>query len=142
MTCATVQLRLKSGLLMTNQIRKFWYSYDYVIYRAEYQELIFLLDFCTLLNIYSSLVEPYISYDLFAWGQALNIHLDKIVILRKRALRSMYFADYKSHSVPLFVNSVILPPCHMIFTISVLHPIYQIYLLAPNKFIPLPRGLQ
>ena len=29
MTCATVQLRLKSGLLMTNQIREFWYSYDY-----------------------------------------------------------------------------------------------------------------
>ena len=28
MTCATVQLRLKSGLLMTNQIREFWYSYD------------------------------------------------------------------------------------------------------------------
>ena len=26
---ATVQLRLKSGLLMTNQIREFWYSYDY-----------------------------------------------------------------------------------------------------------------
>ena len=29
MTCASVQLRLKSGLLMTNQIREFWYSYDY-----------------------------------------------------------------------------------------------------------------
>ena len=29
-TCATVQLRLKSGLLMTNQIREFCYSYDYV----------------------------------------------------------------------------------------------------------------
>ena len=28
MTCATVQLRLKSGLLMTNQIREFWYSCD------------------------------------------------------------------------------------------------------------------
>ena len=29
MTCATVQLRLKSGLLMTTQIREFRYSYDY-----------------------------------------------------------------------------------------------------------------
>jgi len=29
MTCATVQLRLKSGLLRTNQIREFWYSCDY-----------------------------------------------------------------------------------------------------------------
>ena len=29
MTRTTVQLRLKSGLLMTNQIREFWYSCDY-----------------------------------------------------------------------------------------------------------------
>ena len=28
MTRRTVQLRLKSGLLMTNQIQEFWYSYD------------------------------------------------------------------------------------------------------------------
>ena len=32
MTCATVQLRLKSGLLRTNQIREFWYSCDYQDY--------------------------------------------------------------------------------------------------------------
>ena len=32
LTCATVQLRLKSGLLMTNQMREFWYSYDYYYY--------------------------------------------------------------------------------------------------------------
>ena len=30
MTSATVQLMLKSGLLMTNQIREFCYSYDYL----------------------------------------------------------------------------------------------------------------
>ena len=68
-----------------------------------------LMPFCTLLNIYCSLVEPYLSYGLVAWGQALNTHLDKIVILQKCALPLMYFADYKSHSVPLFVKSRILP---------------------------------
>ena len=31
------------------------------------------------------------------------------VTLQKRALRLMYFVDYKSQSVPLFVNSGILP---------------------------------
>ena len=35
-TCATVQLRLKSGLLMTNQIQEFWYSYDYTINNIVY----------------------------------------------------------------------------------------------------------
>ena len=29
MTCTILQLRLKSGLLMTNHIQIFWYSYDY-----------------------------------------------------------------------------------------------------------------
>ena len=32
MMCGTVQLMLKSGLLMTNQIREFGYSYDYYYY--------------------------------------------------------------------------------------------------------------
>ena len=37
------------------------------------------------------MVESYISYGLGAFGQALNTHLDKmIVILQKRALRLMY----------------------------------------------------
>lgn len=35
--------------------------------------------------------------------------MDKIVILEKRALRLMYFADYKSRGVPLYVNCGILP---------------------------------
>ena len=68
-----------------------------------------LILFSALLNIYRSLIEPYISYGLVAWGQALNTHLNKIVTLQKRALRLMYFADYKSHSVSLFLNSGILP---------------------------------
>ena len=59
----------------------------------------------TLLNIYRSLVEPYISYGLVAWGQAANAHLNKIVILQKRVLRLMYFSDYTSHSAPLFACS-------------------------------------
>ena len=60
-------------------------------------------------SAYRSLIEPYISYGLVAWGQALNTHLNKIVTLQKRALPFMYFVDYKSHSVPLFLNSGILP---------------------------------
>ena len=66
----------------------------------------------------------------------------------------MYFVDYKSHSVPLFLNSGILPVKLLYFksVASLLHDvdnrhappiaISQIYLLARNKFIPIPRGLQ
>ena len=35
----------------------------------------------TLLSIYNSLISPYISYGLIAWGQASKSHLEKILIL-------------------------------------------------------------
>ena len=45
-------------------------------------------------------------------------YLNKILILQKRALLLMYFADSKAHSVPLFVHSRILPLtilyCHLV----------------------------
>ena len=63
----------------------------------------------TLLNIYRSLIEPYISHGLVAWGQAANAHLNKVVISQKRVLRLMYFSDCTSHSAPLFACSRILP---------------------------------
>ena len=79
----------------------------------------------TLLNIYRSLIEPYISYGLVAWGQATNAHLNKIVILQKRVLRLMYFSDYTSHSAPLFACSGILPIKMLYFKLvaSLLHDI-------------------
>lgn len=40
-----------------------------------------------LLNIYRSLIHPYISYGLLAWGQTSKANLDKFLILQKRALR-------------------------------------------------------
>ena len=45
-----------------------------------------LVPLSTLLNIYRSLTEHYISYGLIAWGQAANIHLHKVLILQKCAL--------------------------------------------------------
>ena len=45
----------------------------------------------TLLNIYQSLILPYLTYDLAAWGQAAKIHLQKTLVLQKRVLRLMYF---------------------------------------------------
>ena len=62
----------------------------------------------TLLKIYRSLIEPYISYGLIAWGKAANSSLNKILILQKRALRLMYFSDRRAHAIPLFVRSGVL----------------------------------
>ena len=101
------------GILIDNNLS--WkYHIDYISSKVSkgigiIARLRHLVPFATLLNIYRSLIEPYISYGLIAWGQAANTHLNKVLILQKRALRLMYFADSKSHSAPLFVNSRILP---------------------------------
>jgi len=49
-----------------------------------------LVPIASLLNIYWFLIEPYISYGLITWDQAANIHLNKVVILQKRALRLIF----------------------------------------------------
>ena len=49
----------------------------------------------TLLNIYQSLILPYLTYGLAAWSQATKTHLQKLPVLQKRVLRLMYFYFYK-----------------------------------------------
>ena len=54
----------------------------------------------TLLNIYQSLILPYLTYGLAAWGQAAKTHLQEVL---------MYFSEPRAHAVPLFISSKILP---------------------------------
>ena len=63
----------------------------------------------TLINIYRSLVAPYLSYGLLVWGQARKSYLDKLLKLQKRALRFIYFSDRNQHAIPLFSDAGILP---------------------------------
>ena len=63
----------------------------------------------TLLNIYQSLIVPYITYGLISWGNACKTFLDQILVLQKRALRLIYFAETNDHAIPLFVKAKILP---------------------------------
>ena len=63
----------------------------------------------TLLRIYQSLILPYISYVLAAWGLAGKSYLTKILVLQKRALRFIFFAERCEHAVPLFIHADILP---------------------------------
>ena len=63
----------------------------------------------TLLSIYRSLILPYLSYGLAAWGKAAKSHLQKILVLQKSALRLMYFSKPKVRAVPLFISTKIFP---------------------------------
>ena len=42
-------------------------------------------------------------------GQTSKANLNKIVILQKRALRLIYFANKREHELPLFIRANILP---------------------------------
>ena len=77
-----------------------------------------------LLSIYQ-LVFPYLTFGLSAWGQAAQLHLNKLLLLQKRAIRFMNFSKPRTHAVPLFISYKILPTNMLYFeTMSTL--IYDI----------------
>ena len=63
----------------------------------------------TLLSIYRSLILPYSSSGLAAWGQAAKSQIQKILVIQKIALCFMYFSKPRAHAVPLFISSKIPP---------------------------------
>ena len=63
----------------------------------------------TLITIYLSLISLHLTYGLLACGQACKSHLEKLLKLQKRALRFIYFSDFRQHAVPLFIEAAVLP---------------------------------
>ena len=47
-----------------------------------------------LLNIYRSLIQPYLSYGVAVWGQSARSSLENVLILQKRALRLITLQNY------------------------------------------------
>ena len=84
---------------------------------------------CTLLNIYSSLLFPYLSYGLAVWGQAAKTHLQKPLVLQKRVLRLMYFFEPRAHAVSLFITSNILP-INMLYVETISSLMYDVSCLS------------
>ena len=74
--------------------------------------------FSTLQHVYRSLIFPYLSYGLVAWGLAAQSHLEKILVLQKRAVRLMKFAQSRTHAIPYFISSNIMPISMLFFKLS------------------------
>ena len=78
------------------------------------------------MNIYQSLIVPYIAYGLISWGNECKTFLDQILVLQKRALRLIYFAETNDHAIPFVVKGKILPVqflyyesiCNLMFDIN------------------------
>ena len=81
--------------------------------------------FCTLRSIYQSLILPYLTYGLTAWGQATKDHLNKLLFLQKHALRLMKFLNLRTQVIPFFISSKI-SPIHLLYFEAVLHSMYEV----------------
>ena len=71
----------------------------------------------TLLNLYNTMVLPFISYCIHVWGKAANTHLDKIHILQKKIVRIISGVPPRTHSQPLFDK----------LKVMTIHQIYEYY---------------
>ena len=67
-----------------------------------------ILPYTSLKTLYATLIHPYLSYGILAWGNANAATLHKTNMLQKRAIRTIHNSWYKSHTDPLFKCSQIL----------------------------------
>ena len=56
----------------------------------------------TLLNLYNTMVLPFLSYCIHVWGKAANVYLDKIHRLQKKIIRIVSGVPSRTHTQPLF----------------------------------------
>ena len=67
-----------------------------------------ILPKASLRTLYFALIEPHLSYGILAWGNANKKTLHKTEMLKKRAIRTINNAKYRSHTDPLFRKSQVL----------------------------------
>ena len=61
-----------------------------------------VLPYTILVNIYQSMIMPYLSYCNIVWGSCASTHLNRILLLQKRAMRIITGSAPLSHTDPLF----------------------------------------
>ena len=61
-----------------------------------------------LLSLYFAIFHSHLTYGLPVWGFANQNLLDRIVLLQKKALRIITFADYRAHTKPIMKEIKIL----------------------------------
>lgn len=62
----------------------------------------------TLLSLYKSLILPYLHYCNLIWGNASNVHLQRLVVLQKRAIRIINRIGPRDHTSPYFAQDNLL----------------------------------
>jgi hypothetical protein len=67
--------------------------------------------------IYYSLIHPYLTYGILLWGNAYKKHTNKLLVMQKKAIRSITKSKYNDHAAPLF-KELKIPNIHDIYKIQ------------------------
>ena len=62
-----------------------------------------------VIQIFNSLVGPYISYAITVWGSADKCHLKPLLVLQKKAIRMINNSHFRDASAPIFYGLKLLP---------------------------------
>ena len=73
------------------------------------------INLSTLKQLYYSLIYSHLSYGIIIWGNTYTSTLQPLIILQKRVLRIMTFANYDSHSSPIFRQLELLKINDLVF---------------------------
>ena len=74
----------------------------------DINQLKFTVPLSILKTLYFTLIQPHLSYGIFAWGNAGSKILHKTIQLLKYAIRTIHKAACNSHTDPLFNKSQII----------------------------------
>ena len=68
-----------------------------ILYRIKHS-----LPLKSRLTYYNSFVLPYLNYNILHWGSTNDTHLNPLIVIQKRIVRTIADADYLAHTPPLF----------------------------------------
>ena len=92
-----------------------------------------------LLKLYYSLIYPYLTYCILAWGSASTTKLQSIILLQKKLVRLLSNSEFLAHTKPLFQRLEILD----------IHKLHEFYTLVhmqkclfQNKYCDLNNKIQ
>ena len=58
--------------------------------------------------MYFTFIYPYLIYYIEVWGNAHQTHLDPLIQIQKKSIRTITFSHYLAHTEPLFERLDIL----------------------------------
>jgi hypothetical protein len=67
-------------------------------------KLRYYVTFNILLQLYYSLIYPFLTFGTIVWGNTYESSLKSLVLLQKRVVRIITFSRYDEHTSPLFKN--------------------------------------